>query len=209
MTPESFAGRHPSLWRISAEGSAEGIRRHGLLTAAQIAALTGLPPFTAPRRRAVRATLPDGTAVAITDNAPLSFARLAPVLDDGLRPADWLGMLDGRVFFWVRREAGEANLRARRKLGYRSEWHRFDTLALLAPVWDRVEIAAINTGATVHQPPRRGRATFAPLAGLDYEAWRERRRTAGVKKGLDSVQEVTVRDGVPHAGAALREVIAA
>jgi hypothetical protein len=93
-------------------------------------------------------------------------------------------------------------------MGLGVEWHRCDTLALLAPVRDRAEIAPFDTGATVRLPPRRGRDSFAPLDGLDWDAWRRRRREAGVKKGLDGVHEVTVRGGVAHAGKALREVIA-
>lgn len=86
---------------------------------------------------------------------------------------------------------------------------RFDTLSLLAPVWDRAEIASVHTGATANRPPRRGLAAFAPLADLDYAAWRGRRRATGGKRSHDAVQEVTVRDGVPHAGHAPQEVIPA
>lgn len=206
MTPEAFAARHPTLWRISARGSAEGIRRHGLLCAETIARLAGHPLAPARRPRAVRLALPCGGPVVLTDNAPLSEGKLARVLDDGLAPADWMRMLNGRVFFWPDREGGAGNAAARRRLGYADEWHAFDTLALLAPAWDRAEVAPINTGATLRAPPRRGLATFAPLAGLDLDAWRRGRRDTGVVKGLDRVREVTVRGDLPHAGDALRSV---
>lgn len=206
MTPEAFAARCPRLWRLAMAGAHEGIRRHGLLTTRQICARAGLPPFEAPRRTAVALALPDGTAVVVTDNSPLSFARLAPVLDDGLTPADWLRMLDDRAFLWPRRALGERNLTARRKLGYESEWQVYDTLRLLAPVWDRAEIAPLNTGSTIHTPSRRGLATFAPLADLGWDEWRRRRRDAGLVKGLDTPKEVTIRGGAPAAGAALIDV---
>ena len=206
MTPGAFAARHPVLHRLAARGAAEGVRRHGLLPAAALARLCGIALPAGRRPAALRGALPDGIPVQITDNAPLSLRRLAAVLDDGLSPEDWMAMLNDRVFFWVDRRTGLRNLAARRRLGYESEWHRFDARALLAPVWPQAEIAPINTGATVHRPPRRGRATFAPLAGLDYEAWRRRRRDAGVKRSLDAVQEVVVRGGVPRAGEALLAV---
>ncbi|MBM2575327.1 hypothetical protein JQC91_03325 [Jannaschia sp. Os4] len=209
MTPTAFAARHPTLWRLAMRGAHEGIRRHGLLTAAQIAERADIALPRTPRPTALHATLPDGTPVAITDNSPLSFAKLAPVLDDGLTPEDWLAMLNDRVFLWPERRLGEGNLRARRRLGYESEWQGYDTAALLTLVWDRAEIAPINTGATIRRPTRRGRATFAPLAGLDWQAWRRARRDRGEVQGLDTPKEVTVRGGIPGAGAALRVVEAA
>ena len=209
MDVDDFAERFPVLWRLGMAGSSEGIRRHGLLTAAQIAARAGIALPATPRPAALRGALEDGTPVAVTDNSPLSFAKLAPVLDDGLAPEDWLAMLDDRAFFWPRRALGAGNLRARRRLGYASEWQGYETRALLGPVWDRAEVAPINTGATLRRPTRRGRATFAGLAGLDWDAWRRARRAAGVVTGLDDAKEVTVRGGVPRAGEALRVVEAA
>lgn len=209
MTPEAFAALHPRLWRICARGSAAGIRPHGLLPASELAARAGHALTPARRPRAVALTLPDGTPVTLTDNAPLSELRLSRILDDGLTAADWMTMLNARVFFWPSKASGESNAKARRKLGYEDEWHAFETLALLTPVWDRAEIAPFNTGATIHVPPRRGRATFAPLAGLDLAEWRGRRRAAGTVRGLDVVREVTVRGGIPHAADALREILPA
>ncbi|PWJ22168.1 DUF7002 family protein [Jannaschia seohaensis] len=206
MTPEAFAARHPRLWRLSSVGSLEGIRRHGLLCARSLAARAGHDLADAPRPEALALRLPCGAPVRITDNSPLSAAKLARVLDDGLTVADWMAMLNARVFFWPERSLGTGNRDARARLGYRSEWHVFDTLRLLAPVWDRAEIAPFNTGATIHQPPRRGRASFAPLGGLDYETWRRTRRAQGAVKGLDTVKEVTVRGDLPHAADALTEI---
>jgi hypothetical protein len=208
VTPDTFAARHPSLWRVAESGADEGVRRHGLLTARRIAELCGLD-ISDRRPVPIRAALPDGTPVTITDNRPLQPKRLAAILDDCLTPGDWLAMLNDRVFLWPDRRLGAANAAARRKLGLGTEWHRYDTAALLAPVWDRAEIAPFNTGATVRVPPRRGRATFAPLATLDWEIWRRARRTAGVIAGLDAVREVTIRGGAPHASAALVEVLRA
>ena len=209
MTPEDFAARHPRLVRLSFADTLPGIRAHGLLPARDLAARGGLD--LADTRRAARlpVRLPDGHRAWITDNRPLSERKLAGILDDDLTPADWMGILNERVFFWTNDRFGRTNLTARKRLGYESEWHVFDTLRLLSPVWDRAEISAINTGATVRQAPRRGRDTFAPLATLDYDAWRTRRREAGLIRWLDAVQEVTVRGGLPQAADALLDVAAA
>ena len=203
MTPKGFAALYPCLYRLAMRGAAEGVRRHGLLTAEEIARRAGHDLRPERRPRAVPLTLPDGTAAVLTDNAPLSFAKLAPVLDDGLTPGDWMAMLNARVFLWPDRALGLGNLEARRKLGYESEWHVFDTAGLLGAAWDRAEIAPINTGSTVRQPTRRGLSTFAPLNGMDFDAWRRARREAGVVKGLDAPKEVTIRKSVPEAGAHL------
>ena len=121
MTPEALAARHPTLWRLSAPGSMAGIRAHGLLPARDLATLAGLAMPDARRARAIPVTLPGGHAARITDNAPLSERRLAAILDDGLSPADWIAMLNARVFFWPDRALGAGNLRARTRLGYASE----------------------------------------------------------------------------------------
>ncbi|MGR3540047.1 MAG: DUF7002 family protein [Hasllibacter sp.] len=209
LTPRTFAARHPRLYRLAMRGAADGVRRHGLLPAAEIARRAGHDLRPVPRPAALPLTLPDGTPAVLTDNAPLSFAKLAPVLEDGLTPRDWMAMLNARVFLWPDRALGLGNLGARRRLGYDSEWQVFDTAGLLAAAWDRAEIAPINTGSTVRQPTRRGLATFAPLAGMDFAAWRRARRDAGVVQGLDAPKEVTIRGPVPGAGDHLIAVEAA
>lgn len=199
MTPKLFAEMHPRLYRLAMADAHVGIARHGLLTAQDAADRAGEPLPETPRPTALKMTLPDGTPIWITDNRPLSFTKLAPVLDDTLTPQDWFAMLNTRVFFWPDRKTGAGNLKARLSRGYDSEWQVYDTEKLLSPVWDRAEIAPINTGATIHQPARRGLATFAALDGLDFQAWR---RSRG-KRSPDVVKEVTVRGSIPDAGGAL------
>ena len=205
-TPERFAARFPRLWRLAERGSHEGIRRHGLLTAAEAAARAGHGLRPERRPGFVELTLSDGTPVVISDNIPLSEKRLSGALEDGLSVADWIERLNARAFFWTDRSSGEAHLAARTRLGRRSEWQKYETLGLLRSCWERAEIAPFNTGSTVRVAVKRGSSTFAPLDGLDYEAWRRARRERGLKKGLDSPREVTVRGGVPEAGRFLRGV---
>jgi len=140
---------------------------------------------------------------ALSDNAPLSEAWLSRCLDDGLTAADWIGILNGYVFFWARpadvrklRNAQNNRLRAKALLV-------FDTLTLVRAHAAKVAISPINSGATLHQPPRRGLATFAPLTETDFKAWRRRRKPSG----LDAIKEIVVKDGVPDAGRYLVEVI--
>lgn len=203
MTPETFACRVPRLYRLGARGAAHGIRRHGLLTASDAVARVDWRLPLDLRPTALPLTLPDDTKIFLTDNSPLSLDKLARVLDDGLTPADWLARLNARVFFWPDPRLGAANLKARQRFGYDSEWQVYNTKRLLEPVWPRAEIAPINTGATLFaNPARRGLSTFAPLDGLDFTAWRRRR----CLRTPDKIKEVTVRGSISHAGDALVDV---
>jgi len=180
----------PKLYRLSKAGSSDGIRKLGLLTAAKAFELANEELPLSPRHEAHLLTLSNGIKVSVTDNRPLSFEKLANVLDDG------------RVFFWPTRKLGEGNLKARKRQGYQSEWQVYDARLLLADYWDLTEIAPINTGSTIHKPARRGVSTFAPLKGLDYEMWRNSR---GLKTP-DKIKEVTVLGSIAQAGDALISV---
>lgn len=195
MRPEALFERFPYLFRLAMRGAEDGIRSHGLLTAHQIAERAGLSLPTTPRPSAIRRELPEGTVAWITDNGPLTFAKLNPCLDHGLTPEDWLALLNDRVLFWPDAKTGPGNLKARRRFGYASEWQVYDSRRLLMPVWDHVEIAPINTGWTLHRPARRGGATSAKAADTDFDGWRGARG----KKTPDVVKEIAV-PGDPRSG---------
>ena len=145
---------------------------------------------------------PERGALWLNDNRPLHLRALAECLDGGLAPEDWLAMLAARVFLWTRERDGEGFVGARRAQGLPAELMVFDTLGIARAHWGRMEISPINSGATVRRPPRRGPATFAPLAGLDWEAWRRARGLSAP----DRAREVTVRGSVPDAADHLIEV---
>ena len=200
MTPKAFAARHPVLYHLTAPEAVPGIRARGLLTAAQAVARHAPDRPELLGRRPAHVVLPGG--VTLGDNAPLSLRKLAACLDDGLAPEDWLAMLNARAFFYVRLRDADGFVRSRARKGQRTAVLSFDAARLLAAHLPRAEIAPINTGATVHAPARRGRATFAPLDGLDWERWRRSRGNA--RPG--TVKEVAIRGGVPDAGAYLLDV---
>mgnify|MGYP001800759570 CR=1 FL=1 len=133
MTPKLYAEMHPRLYSLAMADAHVGIARHGLLTAQDAADRAGVALPDTPRPTALKLTLPDGTAIWITDNRPLSFTKLAPVLDDTLTPQDWFAMLNTRVFFWPARKTGAGTLTDRLSSGYDSEWQVYDTEKLLSP----------------------------------------------------------------------------
>ena len=129
--------------------------------------------------------------VEINDNKPLHESKLARVLDDGLTPPDWLRMLNARVFFWAREEglltlSSAAANRARPRLVL-----VVDTLRLARVYAAWIDLSPINSGATLHQPVRRGKATFTPMQAMPFPAWRRRRGR------LDHVKEVALRCDIP------------
>lgn len=176
--------------------SLPGILRHGLLPTSALLSLFEVPDAERPaierRRRpgSVALTHPVHGRAVITDNLPLSEAALEACLDDGLAPADWLALLNGRVFFWPDRESLGRLLGARLNRGRERSVLVLDTLGLARAHGERMELAAINTGSTIRRAARRGRSTFTPLRRHDYEGWRR------LRGGRDRIREVTVVGGV-------------
>ena len=197
MTPEELSARHPRLFHVTQRGSWPSIRRRGLLPTSRLLDLFEITGEDRARLERVRrpssvriSHAVHGTAV-ITDQLPMTEAALARCLDDGLVPADWLALLNRRVFFWAD-EAGLARLvNARANRGRPLEVLVVDTLPLARAHAERVELSPINSGATLRRPARRGPSTFTPLLELPYDAWRRQRG------GRDRVREVTVLAGVP------------
>ena len=197
MTPTELAQRHPLLYHVAHPDAWPAIARLGLLPAAELAPLFGVPAQARAgllaRRRACEIRLDHdehGTAV-LSDNIPLSDRALASCLDDGMKPADWYVVLNARVFFWASRDGAERLLRARINRNRPRALLAFDTLGLASAHAARVEISPINSGATLRKPARRGLTTFTPLLQESYGDWRRKRG------GSDRILEVVVRGGVP------------
>ena len=216
MTPEDLAARMPRLYHLTAPDAVAGIRERGLLSPRAICDRLGVEGTE--RERLLRTRRPREVTLegivngrreryTINDNIPLFPSRLARVLDDGLSPADWLDMLNARTFFWADERFARSLRGARTNVDRPRSLLVFDTLSLAKAHHERMSICPLNSGATLHSPPRRGSDTFAPLPDLDFDAWRRRRRDRGLKKGLDGIKEVTVEGAVPDAGDHLIEVI--
>ncbi len=197
MTPEALAAIKPRLFHVTTPGAWDRIATQGLLSTF---GLLGLHGVDAQRREALIAhRRPTEVALehpvhgqaVLNDNLPLSEKALAGCLDDGLSPADWLRMLNQRVFFWVDENGLNRLLGAKMNRDRARDVLVFDTLSLARATVDRMELSPINSGATIRRPARRGLGTFTPLGAMDYAGWRRRRG------GRDSIVEVVVRDAVP------------
>jgi hypothetical protein len=207
MTPEELAARHPRLYHVTTPGAVSGIMKHGLLPTS---ALLDLFEIVGDQRVAIegrpRASevllehVSHGKAV-ISDNSPLTVKSLERCLDDGLRPADWLKMLNERVFFWADRRPVARLLDARINRDRARDVLVVDTLSLARCLADGMDIAPINTGAAIRRAARRGRSTFAPVRAHSYQAWQ------GLRGRRDRVLEVTVRGGISDINEHLIDVV--
>jgi hypothetical protein len=136
MTPEEFADRHPRLYHVTSPGAIVDMVRHGLLPASALLDLFGIVGEQRVRieahPRAAEVVIEHrahGKAV-ISDNSPLTIAALERCLDDGLRPTDWLKMLNERVFFWADRRDVTQLIEARINRGRARYIFVFETLSL-------------------------------------------------------------------------------
>ncbi|MEQ9505368.1 MAG: hypothetical protein RLO80_03795 [Hyphomonas sp.] len=201
MLPEDLARLHPRLFHLTHPESEAGIRRHGLLSTRVLLEKLEYPEcarkefLSQIRPGSVKLYHPDFGHAVVTDNAPLNEQKLSACLDDGLTPAEWMRLLNSRVFFWPDQKKLQTLKGARLNRDRSRKVLVFDTLTLLQRYLAQAEISPINTGATLYQPARRGRLTFTPAGAVDYKTWR---RLRGMRT-LDGIKEVTVLGGIPDA----------
>lgn len=174
MLPAEFSTRFPRLFHMAEAAAYPLIQKHGLLSTQ---ALLDLFEVTGEAREAIeRRQRPDFTLIEhpqhgqalIRDQHPMSDATLAPVLQDGLTPADWYAILNARVFFWVEEARLDKLLAAYR--------HRqnitlvLDTAHVLADYADKITLSPINSGFSLRYAQPRGLGTFKRLS--EFKAWK-------------------------------------
>jgi hypothetical protein len=198
VTPEELADMHPRLYHVTSPEAWPGIRRHGLLPTSSLLRLFEIPEverLAIERRRrpeSVLLTHPIHGEATITDNYPLHERKLAACLDDGLTPADWLEVLNQRVFFWSDVQSVDDLLHARLNRVRDRLVLVFDTLGVARRHGPRMELSPINSGSTLYQPARRGKATFVPLLRHDYATFRRLRNMTKP----DRIREVAIVGGI-------------
>ena len=196
MSPEDLAERHPRLYHLTDPDAVPGILRHGLLPTGSLLTLFEVTPgdrarIECERRPAsVRLTHPVHGQATITDNLPLSMTALSSCLDDGLTPADWLRILNRRVFLWADQAGLSRLLGARLNRGRERAVLVLDTLSLTRRYLDHIELSPINSGATLRRAARRGSSTFVPMRLHSYQSWQR------LRGRWDRILEVTVVRGV-------------
>jgi hypothetical protein len=196
VLPEEIAAKHPRLYHVTRPDAMESIRSYGLLSTTSLLTLLGVPRVqrelieSTRRPRSLKIKHSVYGTVTISDNAPLGEDALATCLDDGLSTADWMRMLNQRVFFWVDEKNLDSHLRASTRRGEECLVLVFDTYSVVSKYYYWVELAAINTGSTMRHPARRGLTTFSPVYRYTYGEWRR------LRGGYDRIKELTIVNGI-------------
>ena len=192
MIPEELAERHPRLYHVTEPGAWLSIKKHGLLSTSHLLEMFEVKGEkrtlieTKPRPSTVLLEHPHHAKVIINDNTPLHEKALANCLDDNLTPADWLRILNARVFFWSSLEGLNRLLGARLNRGREREVLIVDTLSLAKAHAERIELCPINSGVSMRKAARRGHSTFTPMLKHSYTDWSK------LRGRRDHILEVTV-----------------
>jgi hypothetical protein len=189
-----FIDLHPRLFHMAADGAWPSIQRHGLLSTSAVLDLAGIDGDERvrleQRRRLENVTITiDDSEFVLRDQKPLNETKLEHCLVD-MTVAEWLRMLNGKVFLWPTRERCVQLLNAR---AYRDRTHmivEFDTERLLEH--HDVTVSPINSGAVLYDPPQRGTFTFSTVDEFPVHRYRRRGRRK-------MVAEVAVSHSIPDA----------
>ncbi len=186
----ALARVRPNLFHATAYGAWPLIAEHGLRTAADAAAGAGRESLDRLRSTPVDLDLPGGYRVRVRDQRAMERAGIEDHLD-GVDLAEWLALLNARVFLFARQKDLTTLIARYQREG--QDVLTFDTARLLAAAGRRVEVTDVSPGAP--QPfahcPCRGRDTFVPLA--DYRGAVEDIAEVTVVGGLDDVTRLVRR----------------
>lgn len=197
MEKQDLIRQFPRLFHMADPRSWDGIVEHGLLSTTALLDLYEVDPSeresieTRRRPEIVVLEHDDHGTAYIRDNKPLSEKKLAAVLEGNTSVAEFLKLLNRKVFFWLTPGRLDDLLAAR---AYRDREHLILTLEterLLDVYGDSVTLSPINSGSTVYKPSPRGMDTFKPIADYDYES---RRKSRSAKQ---AIAELAVDYGVP------------
>jgi hypothetical protein len=206
LTPEELAERHPVLFHVTEEAGLPSLHSHGLLSTEHLLRLFEIEEsratklLTERRPKMVVLNHPLYGHAVLNDNRPISDNMLLKCLDDGLLPADWMRMLNARVFFWPSRDKSNSLIEAQENNGRAKVVMEIDTLSLAKAHGERMQLAPINTGSATRRPARRGLSTYTPLLSLSYSDWQKKRG------GRDRLVEVVVVGSVPDLASHLKSI---
>jgi hypothetical protein len=196
MNIDQFVDNYPRLYHMAEHNSWDSVRKHGLLSTS---ALLDLFEIAGPDRKSIESCRraesiiikhkKHGT-VTIRDQKPICDSKLKDCLV-GCSLTEWYETLNSKVFFWPTRERVEGLLSAR---AYKNRLHTIlilDSKSLIEKYQSNVCLTAINSGAVVYRPTKRGPNTFVPFCNWPHDV----KPKSGKLK--NSVAEVAVEYGIP------------
>jgi len=197
----------PTLYHMAERGSWASIRDRGLLSTSALLDLYGVQE---PQRGLIeRCHRPSSVELSaqglpravVRDQIPMSDAGLKRCLPARLTPADWYGLLNEKVFFWLTAD------RLHRLTGakaYRDREHdvlEVDTRALVNAHRDRIWLCPINSGCTKPMPHARDEGAFARIPDYPYADWSRKRRRG------ERVVELAIDRAVPDISHFVQRVV--
>jgi len=197
----------PILYHMAERDSWASIRNYGLLSTTALLdryEIVGEARTAIERERRPTSIPLDrsdlGRAV-VRDQFPMDDKGLARCLEDGLSPADWYRILNGKVFFWLTQER---LLRLLNAGAYRLQEHDvliLDAKPLIDAYRDKVWFCPINSGCTKPFPHPRGKKTFQRISDYPYAQWKAKR-----KRG-ERIVELAVEYAVPDVAQFVTRVV--
>ena len=175
---------------MAESGSWPSIRKHGLLSTSALLDLfekKGQERFEIEskwRPESVEISHPIYGSAVIRDQKPLRDIALHRLLD-GMSVREYYELLNGKTFFWVRRERLETLLNAK---AYRDRSHTIltvDTKALVKKHQKSISLSHINSGAIICGNHRRGTGTFKRIMDYPFDEMKK-------KKGDEAIVELAV-----------------
>ena len=178
-------------------GNWPSIQRDGLLSTKALvrrAGLTGKAAAPFLGYRDAGRTLPTGET--IRDQRPMPPGALARCLDPGLAPADWYGLVNAMVFFWL---DGERLGRHRHACRTRPQIVMvIDAAALAERHGTRAFVTPFNSGNARRAAAPRGTRTFTPLVRWIEDGWASEAAPGQTPRSRSHrPAELAVRDAVP------------
>ena len=196
MNQEQFLQRCKQLWHIAPAGAWEGIAARGLRTAEQLIHAASLGDeertqlLTAPRATDVELKV-DDAVVVLRDQAPLTkHPDLPSIMEEGLSVADWVGLLNRRVYLFTSAAPMKTLLAKYVELHGAQDRISFSPMRLSQVTEGQLELTTTNTGAIArNKGVQKRRTDFVPLSRLP---------------GSTSPKEVTIVDGLDDLSAVTR-----
>lgn len=187
---------------MAESGSWSNIRKIGLLSTSALLDLFGITGKerdaieSHQRRNSVTIGHPPFGPVVIRDQIVLNENALGTILD-GMGKSDYFRLLNGKVFFWVRRERLERLLNGRQ---YRNRAHdvlTVDTRSLIQSHHDHTHLSRINSGAFFGSG-RRGVGTFKRIEDYPFEELKKKQKDDAVVElaidyAIKDISEFTIK----------------
>jgi len=195
VRPDEFLDRCKSLWHVAPRGAWDSIKVSGLRTAEQLIVSADLDDakraelLASPRREPVALRV-DGADVVLRDQGPLLKRNdLNTILGDGLEIADWIRLLNRRVYLFTTPAAMNRMLAKYVVRDGAQDVVVASPLRLLQAVRPRIELTDQNTGAIARRTgPQKHLDTFQRLSRFPNK----------------TPAEVTVVDGISDLGVIVR-----